>query len=166
MFLVSRNILSENYSAYTCYFENRIPVKTEDWYSQKCCREPDFGFGKTLSPGTLLPERRRTLDNRTPLEEKILRLTFFPDWNPTPIVGINTRRVITFADSATQKTYNVLGVPENPVLFFPDNKVISKSPLSRKITLNTAYFSENIARIYKFQEVALRSSFFKQTYKE
>jgi hypothetical protein len=106
------------------------------------------------------------MDDRTPLEEKILRLTFFPEMNPNPIVGIDTRRVITFANSATQKTCNAQGVPENPLLFFPDDKEITKSPLSRKITLNTAYLSENIARICEFQEVTFRSIFFNQTYKE
>lgn len=83
------------------------------------------------------------MDDRPPLEKKMLMLTFFPvfpEMNPNPIVGTDTRRVITFANSATQKTCNTQGVPENPVLFFPDDKEITKSLPSRKITLNTAYF--------------------------
>jgi hypothetical protein len=94
--------------------------------------------------------------------------------NPNPRAGMDAKGVITFASTAPQKIYKKLGFFENPSLFVPDNKeeilLLHKestdSKISREITLNTACFSENIARIRELQDVSFRNIFFNQADKE
>lgn len=107
-------------------------------------------------------------------DERIRWLESFNEMNPNPIVGMGAKEIITSASSATQKIIKELGFFENPSLFVPDGKEevlrqlkeISDFRISREITLNTACFSENIARIRELLDVKFRYIFFSQPYKE
>ncbi|MGB8892320.1 MAG: PAS domain-containing protein, partial [Methanoregula sp.] len=95
--------------------------------------------------------------------EKIRWMESFPDMNPNPIVEMDANGAITFFNSATQKTLNNLGFPENPAIFIPDDKVeilrllkdSAESQVSREIILKDACFSENILFFREFQTVRI-----------
>ena len=55
-------------------------------------------------------------------DERIRQMANFPDNNPNPIIEMDSRGKITFTNLATLITLNELGLPENPLLFVPDDR--------------------------------------------
>ncbi len=104
--------------------------------------------------------------------ERIRGLASFSDMNP--IAGMDARGVITFADSAPQKTLKELGFFKNPSLFVPDDKEeilrmlkeSTESRLSREITFNPACFLRKYRAYREVLVVNFRNIFFNQKYKE
>ncbi len=99
--------------------------------------------------------------NRT--DERIRQMANFPDNNPNPIIEMDSRGKITFTNLATLITLNELGLPENPILFVPDDrdeilrllKESVESQLEREIKLNTAWFLEKIALDHELHVVRI-----------
>lgn len=110
-----------------------------------------------------MPGRGVTVENRTHDEGRIQWLASFPEMNPNPVIEMDAHGVITFANSATQKTLRQMGLQENPALFIDDNKEEilrllkegSEFQVYREITLNTACFSEYITFIRELQVVRI-----------
>jgi len=92
-------------------------------------------------------------------DKKIRWLASFPEMDPNPVIEMDARGVVTFANPATYRTLTDLGLPKNPSVFIPDDKeeivrLLSEgteSRIYREITLKTAWFSENISLIPEFQ---------------
>ncbi|PKL59111.1 MAG: hypothetical protein CVV33_09525, partial [Methanomicrobiales archaeon HGW-Methanomicrobiales-4] len=79
-------------------------------------------------------------------------LSSFPDLNPNPIIEMDTRGGITYANPAALGILRDLGCTEDPSLFFPDDmgeilhlfKEGADSRMYREIALNSCFFSELI----------------------
>jgi len=96
-------------------------------------------------------------------EKKDKWLASFPEMNPNPLIEMNARGEITFANAAAHQTLKKLGLPPNPELFLPDDKEeilrmlreTSDSQVYREINLNNTWFSENIALNRELQVVRI-----------
>ena len=101
-------------------------------------------------------------------EQQIRRLASFPQLNPDPILEVDAAGKVTFANPATQKTLEVLGLAEAEVdVFIPSDLVEILAnwnekedfTIHREIELQERVFSETIfftaqfavARIYAFE---------------
>jgi hypothetical protein len=107
-------------------------------------------------------------------DEWISYMAGFSEINPVPIAGMNTRRVITFASSASQKICKEPGFFKKSSIFVPDDKeeilhLPKESPPSRiyrHTTPGTACFPENIARINELPAVNFWYTLFSHSDKE
>ena len=129
-----------------------------------CGEEPDFkGLGILCLLENPEPERSNTVNDSTQSDERARWLASFPEINPNPVIEINANGVITFANGASHKILKSLGLPENPALFIPDDKEEilrllkegSEHQIVRKITLDTASFSETIILVRELQVVRI-----------
>jgi PAS domain S-box-containing protein len=125
-------------------------------------KNPISDLGKTV-PGNLVPARSETVDDYARREERIPWLASFPEMNPNPVIEMDAQGEITFANEASHKILKLLGLPENPALFIPDDKeeILRllreglEHQIVREITLETASFSENIILVRELQVVRI-----------
>jgi transcriptional regulator of aromatic amino acid metabolism len=90
-------------------------------------------------------------------------LASFPETNPNPVIEVNGKGKITFANPATYSTLTSLGLPPDPELFLPDDKEeifrllkeSDDSQLYREVNLNHSWFSENIALNHELQVIRI-----------
>ena len=52
-------------------------------------------------------------------EQQVRRLASFPDLNPDPVIEINLRKEITYANPASYSALRLQGMPEDPAAFIP-----------------------------------------------
>ena len=86
-------------------------------------------------------------------ETEIRWLASFPELNPNPVIELDARGTVTFANPAAKKVLVDLGFPPDPSLFLPKDlqeilqllKQGTESQVVREITLGSQILEENIA---------------------
>ena len=96
-------------------------------------------------------------------EERIQWLASFPEMNPDPIIELDAKGIITYANPATRTILKDLNLPEDPALFIPWDKAEIIQLLRegagprvyREITLGEENFAEDIALDSELQVVRI-----------
>ena len=100
----------------------------------------------TIAQGIDITDQKQALD-------RIRWLASFPELNPNPVIEMNARGDITFANAVTSTTLHDLGLPDDPALFIPGDKdeilrllrETDELQLYREISLGQEIFAENIS---------------------
>jgi PAS domain S-box-containing protein len=109
-----------------------------------------------IAQGVDITEQKKALD-------RIRWLASFPELNPNPVVEMNGRGEITFANAITKKTLLNLGLPDDPSLFLPDDKdellrILHETEnlqAYREVTLAGETFAETISLNHILQVVRI-----------
>jgi PAS domain S-box-containing protein len=96
-------------------------------------------------------------------EQQVRRLASFPAQNPAPVIEISLTREITYANPASYSALRLLGMPEDPAAFLPeDTDGIIRSvrqgnpgPFYREVSAGGGLFGETIAYSPEFSAIRI-----------
>ncbi len=94
----------------------------------------------------------RDITERKILENQVRRLASFPQLNPEPVVEVNLKKEITFANPACRTLLEKLGMPGNPTAFLPADidEIIASlrasrtGVVTREVMVGDAVFEESL----------------------
>ncbi|MDO9323378.1 MAG: PAS domain-containing protein [Methanoregula sp.] len=156
--------------------EDGLPIETRDWAGTRAVRKGETTLEEQLDIechggmhkvvlNSALPIRRsdgslggavvvtQDVTEGKIIEERIQWLASFPEMNPDPIIELDARGIITYANPATRTILEDLNLPDDPAVFIPWNKaevieLLKKGTeprIYREISLGQETFAEDIA---------------------